>query len=113
MWLLQRAVGYQQAAAACLLGTAWGARRAKDVGVVLDVVDDADALVDAAVELGSRLAGVDRKLVMRMNETFRESYSIPRHEDALHLEMEAQRWSTTLPSFTAGVNTIKNRITRG
>lgn len=108
MFLLQRAVGYQQAAAACLLSQTWSAEDAKRVGLVLDVVDD--GLVEAAVRLASGLDGMDQAFARRMVASFRESAVLQDHQTALALETEAQRWSTTLPGFVSGVAAIKERI---
>lgn len=111
MWLLQRAVGYQQAAVACLLSTTWRADDARRVGLVLDVVEE--DLVQAATRLGSRMDGLERALARRLVESFRLSAAMTGHGEALGLETEAQRWSTTLPGFVAGVEAIKSRIAAG
>ncbi|UMG91590.1 enoyl-CoA hydratase-related protein [Nocardioides sp. TF02-7] len=111
MYLLQRAVGYQQAAAACLLSQTWSAEDARRVGFVLDVVEG--DLVEAAVRVASGLDGLDADLARRMVASFRTSATLTQHREALALETEAQRWSTTLPGFVAGVAAIKERIARG
>lgn len=111
MYLLQRAVGYQQAAAACLLSQTWSAEDARRVGLVLDVVEG--DLVEAAVALASGLDGLDQALARRMVESFRASATLSEHDAALALETEAQQWSTSLPGFVAGVAAIKERIARG
>jgi enoyl-CoA hydratase len=110
MWLLQRAVGYQQAAAAALLSTSWDAHEAQDVGMVL-AVTGAD-LVERAVALASGAAGLDRELARRMVASFRASAVLTDHEAALTLETEAQQWSTTLPGFAAGVEAMRRQVGR-
>ncbi len=110
MWLLQRAVGYQHAAAASLLSTTWDAEEAHRVGMVLAVAGP--DLVQRAIALASGAAGQDRDLYTRMVASFRASAQLVRHDEALALETEAQRWSTTLPGFTAGVHAIKRQVAR-
>lgn len=106
-WLLQRAVGYQRAAAACLLSEAWDADSALRDGLVLAVYDDPST---AAVQRLAALAGVGRDLARRMVGSLRTAAELPTHRDALELETDAQRWSTTLPGFVVGVEAARTRI---
>lgn len=108
MYLLQRAVGYQRAAAACLLSQQWSAVDAWRAGLVLEVVDD--DVVEAAVALTSSLGSLDQALARRMLASFRTIAAVDEHTTALAVETEAQRWSTTLPGFKAGVEAIQARI---
>ena len=59
MWLLQRAVGYQQTAAASVLSASWDAHEAQRIGMVLAVTGP--DLVDRAVAIASGAAGLDRR----------------------------------------------------
>jgi enoyl-CoA hydratase len=108
MWLLQRAVGYQHAAAACLLSASWDAHEARRIGMVVAVTGP--DLVDRTVAIASGAAGLDRDLARRMVASFRASAELTDHDAALALETEAQQWSTTLPGFVAGVEAIKKRV---
>jgi enoyl-CoA hydratase len=107
MWLLQRAVGYQNAALACLLSQEWSSDDALRTGLVASVFDD---VVAGALELGSGMQGLDIAFARRLVQSFRDTAALPLHHDALSLETEAQRWSTTQPGFVRGVEAIKARI---
>jgi enoyl-CoA hydratase len=107
MWLLQRAVGYQNAALACLLSQTWSAEDAQRAGLVASVSDD---VVTTAVTLGASMQGLETAFSRRLVESFRASDSLARHQDALILETEAQRWSTKQPGFVAGVEAIRQQI---
>lgn len=109
-WMLARAVGAQQATLACLFGEVWDARAAVDVGLAAKLVED--GLVDAAVELGQRLAHQEKAYVQRLMSTLRSALVIPAHADALAEETAAQRWSAGRPAFREGVRAIEDRIAR-
>ncbi len=109
MWLLQRAVGYQQAALACLLSQTWDARQAEAAGLVASV-HPGDDLVEAAVRLGASLEGQDAALARRMVASFRAEYGEPSHARALAMETTAQQWSTAQPGFVSAVAAIEARI---
>lgn len=109
-WMLARAVGQQRATLACLFGEVWDARTAVDVGLAATLVED--GLVDAAVELGQRLAHQEKAYVQRLVATLRSALSITAHADALAEETAAQRWSAGRPAFREGVQAIEDRIAR-
>ena len=109
-WMLARAVGQQRATLACLFGEVWDARTAVDVGLAATLVED--GLVDAAVELGQRLAHQEKAYVQRLVATLRSALSITAHADALAEETAAQRWSAARPAFREGVQAIEDRIAR-
>jgi enoyl-CoA hydratase len=108
-WLLDRAVGHQQAVLACLFGEVWDAEQALDRGLVAAVHRD-DALIDAAIALGSRLGGTSAALVRRVSATVKATRQMPAHADALVWEEAAQRWSVGEPEFVAGVRAVRDRI---
>lgn len=108
MYLLQRAVGYQQAVTACLLSTVWSAEQAREVGLVLEVVDGDP--VTAARDLLAPLGDLEPQLARRLMSTFRASAETTDHPAGLALETDAQQWSTTQPGFVAGVEAIKRRL---
>lgn len=107
MWLLQRAVGYQHAAAACLLSQSWDAESAVRVGLVTMVAPD---VLAEATRQASAMAGLEQAFARRLVSSFRTMPTLSRHEDALSLETEAQRWSTKQPGFVTAVEAIKARI---
>jgi enoyl-CoA hydratase len=109
-WMLARAVGQQRATLACLFGEVWDARAALEAGLVVRVAET--GLVDAAVELGQRLAHQEKAYVERLMATLRSALSIPAHADALAEETSAQRWSAGRPAFREGVRAIEDRIAR-
>lgn len=111
LWLLQRAVGYQEAGRAVLLSQLWSAEDARRVGLVLDVVPGGE-LLDAAVELTRPLAAVAPAYARRLVASLRASWSLTKHSDALALETEAQRWSMTQPGFVAGVRAVQASLGR-
>jgi enoyl-CoA hydratase len=108
-WLLTRTVGAQQAMLACLFGEVWDAETARDRGLVA-TVHDADALVPAAVELGSRLAGHSGEFVRRLVATLRFASSGAGHEPVLAAESTAQEWSLHQPEFLTGLERIRTQI---
>ena len=109
-WMLARAVGQQQATLACLFGEVWDAQAALDVGLVAKLIRE--GLVDAAVELGQRLAHQEKVYVQRLAATLRSALSTPGYADALAEETAAQRWSAGRPAFREGVRAIEDRIAR-
>ncbi|WP_019622373.1 enoyl-CoA hydratase-related protein [Amphritea japonica] len=54
-WFLQRLIGYQKAAELTLTGRVIGADEAKDLGILLEVVEP-DQLIEKATELANRMA---------------------------------------------------------
>jgi enoyl-CoA hydratase len=109
MWLMQRAVGYQQAALACLMSRAWDAQQALAVGLIASV-HSGHELVDAAVSLAASLEGQDVSFARRMINNFRIEYQEPLHERALATETAAQKWSTEQPAFVDGVASVQARV---
>jgi len=107
LWMLERAVGYQRAVAAVLLGQVWDADAAREAGLVLEVADD---VVARAVEVCGGLAGADPALVRRILDSARTSYGLGEHADAFALETEAQAWSVTQPAFLDGVRSMRAAI---
>ena len=110
LWLLQRAIGYQEATAGVLLGRHWDDEGAAANGLAMEVADDP---VARAVELTGGLAGTDAALVRRITASLRASHDLAGHDQALSMETAAQRWSTTRPGFADGVARIQAAITRG
>jgi enoyl-CoA hydratase len=100
VWMLARAVGQQKATLACLFGQTWDAERGVTDGLVA-AAHPVETLVDAGVELGDRLSGLDVEFARSLIGTLRETFATTTHEQALADETDRQRWSTTLPGFSA------------
>jgi enoyl-CoA hydratase len=96
LWLLERAVGPQTAAAMALLGLTLGGDEAARLGLAWRCVPD-DELPAVAGELAARVAGVDVALARRAKESLRD-VARQTHAQALAAETERQFWSLTLPS---------------
>jgi enoyl-CoA hydratase len=107
MWLLQRAVGPQAAAAMVLLGHVADADEAVRLGLAFEAVDDA-SLLDRAVELAAPAAAASRPLVERM----KRELGIPAgdHAAALDRELDAQVWSMGQPAFTEQLASLQRSI---
>lgn len=99
VWLLERAIGPQAAAALNLFGERLDGARAAEVGLAWEYVTD-DAVVDRAVELATRAAEAPRELAARVKATLRHAPWQPAFEDAVRFELEHQVWSFHQPAFT-------------
>ena len=110
LWMLERLVGSQAAIRVALLGEVWDADTALAHGLVTAVADDP---VAAAVDLLTPLADVPAAYARRVLATARRSVELGDFDDALALETEAQRWSTTQPEFVDGVTAIRAAISNG
>lgn len=98
VWMLERAVGPQAAAAMVLFGEVLTAGRALEVGLAWAVHPDGD-LLDAAVDLAARAADVPKDLTARTKETLRRAPWQASLEDAVATEVEHQTWSLGRPYF--------------
>jgi enoyl-CoA hydratase len=92
LWMLERAVGPQAAAACVLFGTAIDAPKAIELGLAWSA-HAADELLDAAVALGSRAAAAPKALVARTKSSLRAAPWQPDFEAAVATELDAQTWS--------------------
>ncbi|WP_040813111.1 enoyl-CoA hydratase [Nocardia concava] len=111
-WMLQRAVGPQQAAAMTLFSQVLDAAAAEQAGLVHRVVDgDHDALVDAAVEFASATADVPRELLITTKRTMRATRTLPAHAEAVSTEVVPQLASLESPEFAARLAAMQARIT--
>ncbi|HEU4535103.1 MAG TPA: enoyl-CoA hydratase-related protein, partial [Polyangiaceae bacterium] len=96
---------------ACLLGEVWDGARAKEVGLVAEVLEG-DALVDRALSLARRLDDQEPAFARRLTDSVRRALVTPTHAEALAHETEAQQWSTTRPAFKDGVAAIEAQVSR-
>ncbi len=98
LWMLERAVGPQAAAAMNLFGERVDGARAAELGLAWRCVPDAE-LLDEAVALAARAAEVPRSLARSVKQTLREVPWQPDLETALETELERQR-----RSFEGGIS---------
>jgi enoyl-CoA hydratase len=110
LWLLQRRIGSQGAAALVLMGDVLDGAEAVEHGLAWRCVAE-DELEPAAVALATRAAGRDAELVARTKATLRAS--IDNVDDAIELEREAQEWSMARPAFDAAVRRAQAAIRSG
>ena len=94
LWLLERAVGPQTAAAITLFGQALDGRTAAARGLAWSCHPD-DELVDAAVTLASGAAAVPKPLMARTKQTLRAAPWQPDFATAVRTELTHQTWSFT------------------
>ncbi|MFE3192004.1 enoyl-CoA hydratase [Nocardia sp. NPDC059240] len=110
-WMLQRAVGPQQAAAMTLFGEVLGAEAAAKAGLVHRVIDgDHDALVAAAVEFASATTDVPRELLITTKRTMRATRALAAHAEAVSTEVVPQLDSLGSPEFAARLAAMQARI---
>ena len=102
-------MGAQQAFLGCLFGEVWTADDAHRLGLVA-AVRPAGALVPAAVDLGSRLAGQTPEFVRRLTATLRHASGGVGRAEILAEETAAQEWSLGRPEFLAGLERIRARM---
>jgi enoyl-CoA hydratase len=107
MWMLQRAIGPQAAAAMVLFGRVADAEEAVRLGLALEAVDD-EALLDRAVELATPAAAAPRNLIERMKREL--ALPAAEHEAALDRELEAQVWSMGQPAFADQLAALQRTI---
>lgn len=109
LWMLERLLGPQGAAAVALLGQALDGEEAARRGLAWSVVEDA-AVVDAAVAVAGRAGAAPRELVEAMKTSLREAHGIHRHDEAVRNELAVQLWSTTRPAFRERLEALRARI---
>jgi enoyl-CoA hydratase len=90
LWMLEREVGPEAAAAISLFGERIDAARAAEIGLVWRVVSD-DALLDDAVAVAAAGAEVPRDLSAAMKATLRETPWRADFEAAVQAELLRQR----------------------
>ncbi|MBF6469738.1 enoyl-CoA hydratase [Nocardia beijingensis] len=112
-WMLQRAVGRQQAVAMTLFGEILGAEAALDAGLAHRVIDgDHDALLAGALDFAAGAAEAPRELLLTTKRTMRRTASLDAHADAVDAEIRPQVASLESPEFTARLAAKKAEIGR-
>lgn len=92
LWLLERAVGPEAAAAITLFGVALDAHDAVRRGLAWSVHADA-ILLDDAVALAARAASVPQPLVAKAKDALRRAPWQPDFDTAVRTELDYQTWS--------------------
>jgi enoyl-CoA hydratase len=92
VWMLERAVGPQAAAAMILFGQVLEGADAAARGLAWECVPD-DDVVDFACELAARAAMVPEALAARTKETLRAAAFQPGFDEAVAFEVGHQTWS--------------------
>jgi enoyl-CoA hydratase len=108
-WMLQRAAGLQPAMAAVLFSEVLDGPEAARVGLAFRCVPD-DALLETAQAMASKAASAPRDLAVRAKQTMRQIGSAPDIDQAVDLEIHAQRWSMKQPFFIEGIKRMQQRI---
>ncbi len=111
-WMLQRAVGPQQAAAMTLLGEILDADAAFGAGLVHRVVPgEHDDLLAAAVEAAAGAAAAPRDLLITAKRTMGITRALDSHAEAVDTEIVAQVASLESEEFAARLAAMRERIT--
>ena len=100
VWMLERAVGPQAAAAMVLFGVAVDGARAAEIGLAWSCHPDAE-LLDAARALAARATRAPIPLLNSAKATLREAAWQPDFETAIATEVERQAWSLGQGWFSA------------
>jgi enoyl-CoA hydratase len=111
LWHLRERIGRQAAAALSLFGEVLGGEEAAQHGLAWRCVPESE-LLDVAVALASRAAGLDRELAGRIRSTLDESGAVHRASDAVDLEFPAQQWSMERPEFAAALRRLRVSLGR-
>jgi enoyl-CoA hydratase len=113
-WMLQRAVGTQQATAMTLFGEILGADAAERAGLVLRAVEgDHERLLEAAKELARPAVEAPRDLVVTVKASMRTTREPGTHEDAVNTELAPQLASLESPEFADRLARARARIKSG
>jgi enoyl-CoA hydratase len=100
VWMLERAIGPQAAAAMVLFGEALDGPRAAELGLAWRCVPD-DELVESAVAFAAGATRVPRELSARAKETLQRAPWQSDFDAAIGLEVTHQVWSFGQPWFRA------------
>ena len=111
LWHLRQRMGRQGAAAMALFGASVGGEEAVRRGLAWQCVEE-DRVLETAVALAARAAGLDRPLVARTRATLDEGAGVHGMPDALALELAPQRWSMGRPEFASKLGLLRERLGR-
>jgi enoyl-CoA hydratase len=110
-WMLRRAVGPQAAAAMVLFGQVLDGEAAVERGLAWSCVDD-DALLTEARALAAGAAGAPRELAIKLKATMQSVASLTDHDEAVAVELDAQKWSFGQPFFKERLAAMRDRISK-
>lgn len=108
-WMLTRAIGPQAAAAMVLFGQVLDGPTAADYGLAWKCVDDDDLLTESTA-LAAGAAGAPRPLALRAKETLAAVAALDDHNEAIAVELDAQRWSFGQPFFAERLAAMRDRV---
>ena len=108
-WRMRHLTDRTTTMAMVLFGEVLTAAEAHRVGLVWDVVDDAD-LLDRAHELAARATAQPKELVARTKATILSLDDITESEQAVTHEIDPQLWSLSQPAFRKLVAGLQARI---
>ena len=112
-WMLQRAVGRQQAVAMTLFGEILDGAGAVDTGLALRIVEGGHGdLVDAAVALAAPAVEAPRELVRATKRSMAVTRSLTDHDAAVDVELAPQVASIESPAFAERLTAMRERISR-
>ena len=111
LWRLVDRVGRQGAAALSLCGDVLDGREAEAKGLAWRCVTD-DELMPTALRLARRAAGRPRPAVLRAKHTLEASLALGTAEEAMALELEAQRETMADPDLPARVTALQEALAR-
>lgn len=111
LWQLRQRIGRQGAVALSLFGEALDGEEAAHRGLAWRCVPESD-LLEAALELATRAADLDRPLAERVRATLDASAAVHHGSDAVALEFPAQQWSMGRPEFAAAPQRLRTRLGR-
>ena len=109
-WMLQRAVGWEQAARLLLLGQIVRGADAARMGLAGLCVADAD-LHAAADEALKHLQNTPRELLLRTKQSMRLS-AVESHQKSYQHETAEQMWSLHQPAFTALIEKLQDKLAK-
>ena len=108
-WRLRAIAGRSTTMAMVMFNQVLRADRAREVGLVWDVVDD-ETLVDQAVALAGVAAGQERELNARTKASILTLDTIVESNEAVEHEIHPQLWSMGQPTFRALVERLQRKI---
>jgi enoyl-CoA hydratase len=110
-WMIQHAVGRQQAAAMTLFGDVLDAEAAVRAGLALRLVSGGhDELLAAALTLAAPAAEAPRNLVLATKQSMRRTRALTEHSEAVDVEITPQLASLDSPEFASRLASIRARI---
>lgn len=108
-WMLQRAIGWQNAAATLLFGEILDGEAAVERGLAWCCVDD-EELLPIARKLAGRTAGHSRELLIKTKQSLIENSGVSDHQAAVDSEYEVQMWSLLQPSFAEALASMQRQV---